>query len=129
MHDRQREPTEEHAAGERSAPRSALDEAVQACQAAHGGPHALLALTGQAMFEAFARDAMGTLVVDREHRVVWISEGYLRFLPGLGFTEPAQFVGKRVEDVVPNTLMAQVIETGQPILVDLLTNQAGSFLV
>jgi transcriptional regulator with PAS, ATPase and Fis domain len=72
---------------------------------------------------------MGTLVVDREHRVVWISEGYLRFLPGLGFTEPAQFVGKRVEDVVPNTLMAHVIETGRPILVDLLTNQAGSFLV
>jgi len=129
MHDRQREPTEEHAAGARPAPRNALDEAVQACQAAHGDPHALLALTGQAMFEAFARDAMGTLVVDREHRVVWISEGYLRFLPGLGFTEPAQFVGQRVEDVVPNTLMAHVIETGRPILVDLLTNQAGSFLV
>jgi len=31
--------------------------------------------------------------------------------------------------VVPNTLMAQVIETGQPMLVDLLTNQAGTFLV
>ena len=32
-------------------------------------------------------------------------------------------------EVVPNTLMAQVIESGQPILVDLLTNQAGTFLV
>ena len=30
---------------------------------------------------------------------------------------------------MPNTLLAQVIETGQPIMVDLLTNQAGSFLV
>jgi transcriptional regulator with PAS, ATPase and Fis domain len=30
---------------------------------------------------------------------------------------------------VPNTLMAQVIDTGQPILVDLLTNHAGTFLV
>ena len=30
-------------------------------------------------------------------------------------------------EVKPNTLMAQVIETGQPILVDLLTNQAGTF--
>jgi len=90
---------------------------------------ALLALAGKSMFEAFARDAMGAMVVDREHRVVWISEGYLRFLPGLGFTEPAQFVGRRVEEVVPNTMMAHVIETGQPILVDLLTNQAGTFLV
>jgi hypothetical protein len=31
--------------------------------------------------------------------------------------------------VVPNTLMAHVIDTGQPILVDLLTNKAGTFLV
>ncbi|MFO1286302.1 MAG: hypothetical protein U1F49_07095 [Rubrivivax sp.] len=30
---------------------------------------------------------------------------------------------------MPNTLMGQVIESGQPILVDLLTNQAGTFLV
>ncbi|MDP1650664.1 MAG: sigma 54-interacting transcriptional regulator [Rubrivivax sp.] len=89
----------------------------------------LLAMAGKSMFEAFARDAMGAMVVDREHRVVWISEGYLRFLPGLGFTEPEQFVGRRVEEVVPNTLMAHVIDTGQPILVDLLTNQAGTFLV
>ncbi|MBE0549862.1 MAG: sigma 54-interacting transcriptional regulator, partial [Rubrivivax sp.] len=89
----------------------------------------LLALAGRSMFEAFARDTMGAMVVDREHRVVWISEGYLRFLPGLGFTEPEQFVGRRVEEVVPNTLMAHVIDTGQPILVDLLTNQAGTFLV
>jgi len=90
---------------------------------------ALLALATRSMFEAFARDAMGAMVVDREHRVVWISEGYLRFLPALGFSEPGQFVGRRVEDVVPNTLMAHVIDTGRPILVDLLTNQAGTFLV
>jgi len=30
---------------------------------------------------------------------------------------------------VPNTLMAHVVDTGQPILVDLLTNHAGTFLV
>src|SRR5439155_23350348 len=64
-----------------------------------------------------------------EHRIVWISEGYKRFLPGLGFSAEAEFVGKRVEEVVPNSLMAQVIDSGQPILVDLLTNQAGTFLV
>jgi hypothetical protein len=31
--------------------------------------------------------------------------------------------------VVPNTLLAQVIDNGRPILVDLLTNKAGTFLV
>ena len=88
----------------------------------------VLKLAAQSMFDTFARTAMGTMVVDREHRIVWISEGYKRFLPALGHTE-GDFVGRRVEEVVPNTLMAHVVDTGQPILVDLLTNHAGTFLV
>ena len=89
----------------------------------------VLKLAAQTMFATFASTAMGMLVVDRSHRIVWISEGYKRFLPALGHPDERDFVGQRVEDVVPNTLMAQVIETGQPILVDLLTNSAGTFLV
>ena len=94
-----------------------------------GDADGLLKLAAQSMFDVFARTAMGMMVVDRDHRVVWISEGYKSFLPALGFESESQFVGKRVEDVVPNTLMAQVIETGRAILVDLLTNKAGTFLV
>jgi transcriptional regulator with PAS, ATPase and Fis domain len=89
----------------------------------------VLKLAAQSMFDTFARSAMGTMVVDREHRIVWISEGYKNFLPALGFSSEEQFVGKRVEEVVPNTLMAHVVDTGQPILVDLLSNHAGTFLV
>ena len=89
----------------------------------------LLQMAARSMFDVFARTAMGMMVVDREHRIVWISEGYKSFLPALGFETEAQFVGQRVEDVVPNTLIPQVIETGRPILVDLLTNKAGTFLV
>ena len=88
----------------------------------------MLKLAAQNMFDAFARSAMGTMVVDRQHRIVWISDGYKQFLPALGHAED-DFVGRRVEDVVPNTLMAHVIDTGKPILIDLLTNQAGTFLV
>jgi len=89
----------------------------------------LLRLAARSMFDVFARTAQGMLVVDRSHRVVWISEGYKRFLQPLGFQAEEDFVGQRVEDVIPNTLMAQVIETGHPIMVDLLTNKAGTFLV
>jgi len=89
----------------------------------------VLKLAAQSMFDLFAQTAMGMMVVDREHRIVWISDGYKRFLPALGVAGEAEFVGKRVEKVVPNTLMNQVIETGRPILVDLLTNKAGTFLV
>ena len=88
----------------------------------------VLKLAAQSLFDTFALTAMGMMVVDRGHRIVWISEGYKRFLPALGHAE-ADFVGRRVEEVVPNSLMAQVIDTGQAILVDLLTNRAGTFLV
>jgi transcriptional regulator with PAS, ATPase and Fis domain len=92
------------------------------------GADQVLRLAAQSMFDSFASSAMGTLVIDRQHRIVWISEGYKQFLPALGHAE-GDFVGRRVEDVVPNTLMPQVVDSGQAILVDLLTNQAGTFLV
>jgi transcriptional regulator with PAS, ATPase and Fis domain len=89
---------------------------------------AVLKLAAKSMFDTFASTAMGMLVVDRSHRIVWISEGYKRFLPALGHAE-SDFVGRLVEEVVPNTLIPQVIDSGEPMLVDLLTNQAGTFLV
>ena len=90
---------------------------------------AMLKLAAKSMFDVFASTAMGSMLVDRQHRIVWISDSYQQFLPALGFDSAEQFVGKRVEEVVPNTLMNQVIDTGKPILVDLLSNQAGTFLV
>ena len=92
-------------------------------------PDSLLKLAAQSMFDLYAQTVQGMMVVDRAHRVVWISEGYKRFLPALGFADEHEFVGKRVEEVVPNTLLAQVIDSGKPILVDLLSNKAGTFLV
>ena len=58
----------------------------------------LLKMAAQSMFDVFARTAMGMLVVDRDHRVVWISDGYKSFLPALGFARVEQFVGHMVED-------------------------------
>ena len=47
----------------------------------------VLALAAQSMFETFASTAMGTIVVDSAHRIVWIDDGYRRFLPALGHAE------------------------------------------
>jgi hypothetical protein len=49
-----------------------------------------------------------------QRRIVWINDGYKRFLPDLGFSSVDQFVGHMVEDVVPNTQMRRVLETGSP---------------
>ncbi len=86
-------------------------------------------LAVRSMFDLFSSVSEGMMLVDRSGRVVWINDSYKRFLPALGFAKPEDFVGRPVEEVVPNTLMRHVIETGKPILVDLLTNKAGTFVV
>ncbi len=91
--------------------------------------NAILALAARSMFHLFSSISQGMFLVDRGGRIVWVNEGYKRFLPALGFSSVDQFLGQRVEDVIPNTQMRQVLETGQPILIDLLTNQAGTFVV
>ncbi len=89
----------------------------------------VLRLAAQSMFDTFARSTEGMLVVDRAHRIVWMSEGYQRLLPALGFNDVRQIIGRRIVEVVPNSLMPQVVDSGQAILLDLLSNKAGTFLV
>jgi len=81
------------------------------------------------MFHLFSSISQGMFLVDRSGRIVWVNEGYKRFLPALGFASIDQFMGQMVEDVIPNTQMRQVLDTGKPILIDLLTNKAGTFVV
>ena len=89
----------------------------------------ILALAARSMFQLFSSVSQGMFLVDRSGRIVWVNEGYQRFLPALGFSSVDQFVGHMVEDVIPNTQMRKVLETGQPVLIDLLTNRAGTFVV
>jgi transcriptional regulator with PAS, ATPase and Fis domain len=89
----------------------------------------IVRLAARSMFDLFSSMAQGMMLVDRDARVVWINDAYKKFLPALGVENEAEFVGRPVEEVVPNTLMPHVIETGKPILVDLLTNRAGTFVV
>src|SRR5215470_19234736 len=89
----------------------------------------ILKLAARSMFDLFANAAQGMMLVDRAGRVVWINEAYKRFLPALGFERAEDFVGRPVEEVVHNTQMHRVLATGKPILIDLLSNRAGTFVV
>lgn len=89
----------------------------------------ILELAARSMFQLFSSVSQGMFLVDRSGRIVWVNEGYQRFLPDLGFSSVDQFVGRTVEEVIPNTQMRRVLETGQPVLIDLLTNKAGTFVV
>ncbi len=99
---------------------------------AHGLPldaQGILELAARSMFHLFSSISQGMFLVDRSGRVVWVNEGYQRFLPALGFSSLDQFLGHMVEDVIPNTQMRRVLETGEAYLIDLLTNRAGTFVV
>ena len=89
----------------------------------------ILELAARSMFDLFANASEGMILVDRQARVVWINDQYKRFLPALGFEREEDFVGHPVSQVVQNTQMHQVLESGKPILIDLLTNRAGTFVV
>jgi transcriptional regulator with PAS, ATPase and Fis domain len=69
------------------------------------------------VFTAFQRASEGTIIVDRDARIVWISERYAR---RFGIGDPREVLGCRVEEVIANSRMREVVTTGHPILLDIL---------
>ncbi len=89
----------------------------------------ILRQAASTFFDHLSEMCEGILLVDRNARVVWINDRYERYLQRLGFERPEDMIGRAVEDVVPNTRMKQVVDTGRPILLDVLENKSGTFLV
>lgn len=88
----------------------------------------ILELAARSMFALFASASEDMILVDRQARVVWVNEQYKRFLPALGFEREEDFVGHLVSEVIHNTQMHQVLKSDKPLLIDLLTNRAGTFV-
>jgi transcriptional regulator with PAS, ATPase and Fis domain len=80
----------------------------------------------QSLFENLDSLCEGTVVVDRQARIVWINERYaMRF----GAISATDAIGRAIEDVIPNSLMREVVNSGQPILLDLLETPDATFVV
>ena len=79
----------------------------------------------QSMFDCFEGLCEGTVIVDRAARVVWINDRYAARLD----VDPAQALGQEIEAIIPNSLMRQVVATGEPILLDLLETAGQTFVV
>ena len=80
----------------------------------------------KSLFEGLDQMCEGAIIVDREARIVWISDKYAARLK-LG--SAADAVGRVVEDVIPNSLMREVVRTGEPIMVDIMQFDDESFVV
>lgn len=65
-------------------------------------------------------------MVDARCRVVWINK---RYAARFGFDVPEDAIGLECEKVVPNSLLREVVETGKPILLDVLETRQDPMIV
>ena len=80
----------------------------------------------QSMYGFLDEICEGAVVVDAEARVVWMSEKYAL---KLGLKSAAEALGRDVEQIIPSSLMREVLRTGKPILLDIMQLGAESFVV
>jgi len=88
-------------------------------------PNLLQQKAMQSMFDCFEGLCEGTVIVDRTSHVVWINDRYAARLN----VDPHLAIGRDIEEIIPNSLMRQVVETGNPILLDLLDFGDQTFVV
>ena len=69
----------------------------------------------QSLFHQLGDACVGLIIVDKDARIAWLGERYQELL-----NHPQDPLGKPVEEVIPNSLMRRVVETGQPTLLDLM---------
>ena len=79
----------------------------------------------QSMFDCFEGLCEGTVIVDHDARVIWINDRYAARLN----IDPIKAIGQEIEAIIPNSLMRQVVEEGEPILLDLLEAANQTFVV
>ena len=79
----------------------------------------------ESLFANFVDVCDGALIVDQEARIVWISDRYLELLD----RKREEVMGKMTEEILPNSLMRQVVETGQPIMLDIMDYGKASYVV
>ncbi len=78
------------------------------------------------LFTLFESICEGAIAVDAQARIVWINDKYRSLL---GIDSSISVLGREVEDVIPNSLMRQVVQSGEPILLDIMQFQDRWFVV
>jgi transcriptional regulator with PAS, ATPase and Fis domain len=83
-------------------------------------------LASESLLAHYAEYCEGAVIVDAEARIVWMNE---RYPERLGIAMPECVVGQEIEKVIPNSLMRQVVETGRPIMLDIMEYGEAAFVV
>ena len=80
-------------------------------------PDFIRARAMETLFERLEQLCDGAIAIDRTGHVVYVNEKYL---PALGLSHASQAIGRPIEEIIPNSLMRRVVETGEPILLDIM---------
>ena len=83
-------------------------------------------LANRSLLKYFADICEGALIVDAQARLVWMSD---RYPVRLRIDDPAAAIGRPIEEVIPNSQMRLVVESGRPIMLDIMDFGTESFVV
>ena len=71
----------------------------------------------KSLFEIIEQSSEGTVIVDRDARIVWMNERYAK---RFGLVDASAAIGQPCEQVIPGSLMREVVTQGRPALLDML---------
>jgi transcriptional regulator with PAS, ATPase and Fis domain len=80
-------------------------------------PEDLQELAKQSLLAHFADLCEGAVIVDAQANVVWMND---RYPERLHIPDPAAAIGRPIEEVIPNSQMRQVVDSGRPIMLDIM---------
>ncbi len=83
-------------------------------------------VASHSLLTQFAEVCEGALIVDRQSRIVWMNEKYPK---RLGLKDLASVLGQPVESILPNSQMREVVESGRPIMLDIMEFHHAAFVV
>ena len=80
----------------------------------------------EALFPMFEEASAGAIAVDRDARITWINASYAALL---GLPDPRGVIGQDVRGVIPQTRMHEVVQSGQPLLLDIMEHDTQQLVV
>jgi transcriptional regulator with PAS, ATPase and Fis domain len=89
-------------------------------------PERFRAVAMPLLFDHLNAQCEGTIAVNRQARIVWINDKYAE---KVGISDPRSVLGKEIEDVLPSSRLREVVESGQPSMLDLMAFGSEHFVV
>ncbi|KHL68696.1 sigma-54 interaction domain-containing protein [Pseudomonas flexibilis] len=89
-------------------------------------PERFRAVAMPLLFDHLDAQCEGTIAVNRQARIVWINDKYAE---KLGISPPHSVLGKEIEEVLPASRLREVVESGQPSMLDLMAFGSEHFVV